>query len=122
MSPDEVMNNIDRYVKEGRSGYPEGAADRQAFRQTRWGKTYKGALDRFRQDPATAVNARALAGKATDDALSGKAALHNPDMSAGGKPIATDLGDSGVNSSWGRNGPRLCVAASCRACSSCARR
>ena len=95
------MNGVDRYVEDGRGAYPGEAADRRAFRETRWNETYLDALDQFRQDPATAADARALSSKAADDALSGKAALHNPDMVAGGKPIATDLGSTAVNSSIG---------------------
>ncbi len=101
LSPDEVMDNIDRYAKDGRGAYPGEAADRRAFRQTQWNNAYDKAFDRFSQDPASAGDADALAGKAADGALSGQAALHNPDMVAGGKPTATDLGDTGPNSSMG---------------------
>ena len=101
MSPDEVMNNIDHYVKKGRGGYPGEAADRQAFREGQWDETYSKALDLFRQDPATAANARTLAKKAADEAYSVNDALHKKEMPAGGKPVATDLGDFGVNSSLG---------------------
>ena len=101
MSPDQVMDGVDRYAEDGRGAYPGEAADRRAFRETRWNESYLDALDQYRQGPATAANARNMATKAADAALSGKAALHNPDMVAGGKPIATDLGDAGINSSLG---------------------
>lgn len=101
LSPDQVMNNIDRYAKDGRGAYPGEAADRRAFRQTQWNKAQEDAFDGFSEDPNTAGDADALSEKAANDALSGKAALHNPDMVAGGKPAATDLGDAGVNSSLG---------------------
>ena len=113
LSPDQVMNNIDHYAEEGRGGYPGEAADRRAFRQTQWDEAYKKAVNRYSQDPNTAVKADDLARQAADDTLSGKAALHNPDMVAGGKPTATDLGDAGANSSlgsqWGktRSGSKL---------------
>ena len=101
MSPDQVMNNIDHYAEQGRGGYPGEAADRRAFRQTQRDERYGKAFDDLIQDPATAADAHDLATKAADDALSGKAALHNPDMVAGGEPIAKDLGDAGANSSMG---------------------
>ena len=101
LTPDQVMNNIDRYAKDGRGAYPGEAADRRMFRGTQWNKAYNKALDGYSQDPNTAAEADTLAGQAADNALSGKAALHNPDMVAGGNPAATDLGDAGANSSLG---------------------
>lgn len=35
------------------------------------------------------------------DKMSALAALHNPDMIAGGKDVVTSLGDKGINSSIG---------------------
>ncbi len=101
LSPDEVIKNIDSYAKNGRAAYPGEAASRRAFRSTQWNKAYNKALDQYSEDPNTAADADNLAGQAADNALSGKAALHNPDMVAGGNPAATDLGDAGVNSSMG---------------------
>lgn len=43
----------------------------------------------------------AAATQRADAALQGKSALHNPDMVAGGRPKATDIGGASENSSMG---------------------
>ena len=98
MSPQELMDNINKYNNEGgRDAYPGEAAGRRQFRQQQWNKTYDKALDRYGANP----NAEQLAEGDANAALKGQSALHNPDMKAGGRPQATDLGGSSENSSLG---------------------
>jgi hypothetical protein len=93
MSPREVADNIDKFETDGREGYPTEAADRKAFRQGAWNDVFERALDETGDETIAEQQANA--------ALKGKAALHNPDLAAGGRPQPTDLGGLSENSSIG---------------------
>lgn len=101
MSPQEVIDGIDKYAAEGRGGYPGEAAMRKAFRQEIWNDAYKRAL--------TNTGDEAFAEQQANEALRGQAALHNPDLIAGGGPWPTDIGGASANSSlgsqWAKKGP-----------------
>ncbi|MBS1002918.1 polymorphic toxin type 15 domain-containing protein [Acetobacter thailandicus] len=102
MSPDEIIDNIDRYSDLGRDGANPGEQNmREQYRKKYWLKNFRKSLDKYDDEDA--------AKKYADDMSKGKAALHNPDMRAGGNPMPTDMGSSRVNSSlgsqWSKKGP-----------------
>lgn len=101
MSPQEVIDGIDKYAAQGRSGYPGESAMRKAFRQQAWNDEYDRVLEE--------TGDKAAATKQADEALRGTAALHNPDLVAGGGPQPTDIGGASENSSmgsqWAKKGP-----------------
>lgn len=102
MSPDELINNIDRYSDLGRDEANPGEQKmREEYRKEYWENNYIDHLNAYGNEES--------ARKYADQRLQGKAALHNPDMRAGGKPMPTDMGDTKVNSSlgsqWSKKGP-----------------
>lgn len=101
MSPQEVIDGIDKYAAEGRGGYPGEAAMRKAFRQEIWNNEFDRALEE--------TGDKTLAKQLANESLQGKAALHNPDLIAGGGPWPTDIGSASANSSlgsqWAKKGP-----------------
>jgi hypothetical protein len=101
MTPQQVIDNINKYAAGGRSAYPGEAAARQAFRDKMANQYYDKALNKYLNDPATAANADQLAQQDTTSYMQGKAALHNPDLVASGNANPTDLGDARINSSLG---------------------
>ncbi|QDH17381.1 polymorphic toxin type 15 domain-containing protein [Swingsia samuiensis] len=102
MSPDELLNNIDRYSELGRDAANPGEKKmREDFRNQWWEDYFIEGLNKF--------DNRNKATEYADEQMKEKAALHNPDMRAGGRPMPTDMGSSRVNSSigsqWGKKGP-----------------
>lgn len=102
MSPGDVIKGIDKYAAEGRSGYPGEAGMRKAFREKVWNDTYDTELEESGNETIAEQKANA--------AVDGKAALHNPDLVAGGNPQPTDIGGASENSSlgsqWAKKGPK----------------
>ncbi|MGC9271830.1 polymorphic toxin type 15 domain-containing protein [Acidiphilium sp.] len=101
MSPKDVIDGIDKYATEGRGGYPGEAAMRKAFRVESWNNEFDRVLEE--------TGDKALAKQQADEALRGTAALHNPDLVAGGGPKPTGIGGASENSSigsqWAKKGP-----------------
>ena len=93
MSPQDVIDGIKKYKAGGREAFPGEADMRKTFRD----QAKKAALRAARRNGLS----KAEAEQAARDALAGKAALHNPDLTAGGLPEPTDLGDASINSSIG---------------------
>lgn len=94
----EYLEGRDRFKEIGRKG--TGAEQRKA--RTKFNEDL---TRRFK----TELNEQGVVGKAAQDQaasmakdkMSTLAALHNPDMIAGGKDVVTAMGDKGVNSSIG---------------------
>jgi hypothetical protein len=93
----EYLEGRERYQQIGRHG--TGAAQ-QAARDK-----YSAELTRKFEDQLTKTGASGdisqQAAQMAKDKMSTLAALHNPDMIAGGKDVVTTMGDKGVNSSIG---------------------
>ncbi|WKB52328.1 DUF6861 domain-containing protein [Eleftheria terrae] len=91
---------------EGRRAFEEGESvrDPQIARSAR--NAYRRALqddltDKFRAEGMSPKAAKAKAIEVAKEQMSTLAALHNPDMKAGGRDWITDMGDSDVNSRIG---------------------
>jgi predicted ribonuclease toxin of YeeF-YezG toxin-antitoxin module len=89
---EEYLRNRERYIKEGRAF--ESKAVQQAARE----RAYINKYEELRDSGLSYQEAKKQATKWLDT----QAALHNPDMIAGGNPlIIGGMGDKGVNSSIG---------------------
>jgi len=93
LTVDEFINNRDAYLENGRSS--EGSAAQQRYRE----QFREGMIDDLMENERISYDEAA---SRTDDYMSDKAALHDPDQVAGGHgDNITGLGDSRVNSSLG---------------------
>lgn len=101
MTPQEVIDNINKYQQGGRDAYPGESAARKALRTKAANAEYDKALNKYLNDPATAGDADQLAQQDADAYMKGKSALHNPDLVAGGDATPSDIGNSRINSSLG---------------------
>src|SRR5699024_3379725 len=92
LTVEEYLQNRERYLAEGRA--MEGNAAQNMARQ----EALKDKVTELRKQGLTRKEAQ----KQAENWLSSKAALHNPDQVAGGKPLNIGgLGDRGINSSLG---------------------
>jgi len=98
MTVKEYLEGRKRYQEIGRQG--TGAAQDQARIKyaNELAQKYESALAK---QGITGVAAQQKAASMAADKMSTLAALHNPDMIAGGKDAVTSMGDRGVNSSIG---------------------
>jgi hypothetical protein len=97
MTIKEYLEGRDRYEKIGRKGTGKAQElDR--------GKYEKELFDKYKSDLLEQDfdgNVKQEAQRLATEKMKTLAALHNPDMIAGGKDIVTSMGDKGVNSSIG---------------------
>lgn len=98
LSVKDYLEGRQRFEDIGRKGTgAEQAKARAAYGNELAGK-YKAQLNK---QGITGQAAQDQAAKMAADKMSTLAALHNPDMIAGGKDVVTSIGDKGVNSSIG---------------------
>ncbi len=106
---EEGMNKltVDEFIK-NRDAYLERAKNGKTGRSKEGGKAQKEYREQFKEDMVEDLmenhgKSYSEAEKLTDDFMKDKAALHDPDQVAGGHADnITGLGDSGINSSLGR--------------------
>ena len=104
----EYLENRNRYKKMKRSGTGLAQED---FR-SRFSKKLKRSLRDSYRDKYSAVEAKLKATERTSEIMNNLAALHDPDMIAGGTDKVSRMGDKRVNSSIGsqwRNPSRLAL-------------
>lgn len=94
----EYLEGRDRYKDIGRKGTGEAQATARADYSKELTDKYKTQLNK---QGITGQTAQDKAAAMAADKMSTLAALHNPDMIAGGKDVVTAMGDKGVNSSIG---------------------
>lgn len=100
MSPDEILNNMDRFS----SGAGRGAGDAAARRQARDQYRDRRVEEVTRENRAAGMSrgdARTAAEASVAEEMSSLAATHVLDMIAGGDGTISGLGDARVNSSIG---------------------
>jgi Novel toxin 15 len=103
MTVEQYLKGRNTYEKSGRKG--TGKAQKNAR------KLY---ADELRESTIAKLNNQGIYGdeaerqarKIVKDEMGGLAALHNPDLGAGGEDVITALGDKGVNSSLGGQWPQ----------------
>jgi hypothetical protein len=98
LSVKEYLEGRDRYMEIGRKGTGAEQAKARANYAEKLTKDYKTQLNK---QGIIGKAAQDQAAKMAADKMSALAALHNPDMIAGGKDAVTVVGDKGVNSSIG---------------------
>lgn len=94
----EYLEGRKRFEDIGRKGTGAEQAKARAEYSEKLTKDYKTQLNK---QGITGQAAQDQAAKMAVDKMSTLAALHNPDMIAGGKDVVTAMGDKGVNSSIG---------------------
>ena len=98
MTVQEYMDGRARYAEIGRGG--TGAAQ-QAARNDYHAELSQGFERTLRREGVRGADAARQASNMATQRMSSLAALHNPDMIAGGRDAISGLGDRGVNSSIG---------------------
>ncbi len=98
----EYLEGRERFAKIKRKG--TGAAQREA-RQKYTNELARDLKDELIDQGIDGAEAKKIAEKMAANKMKTLAALHNPDLSAGGKDTITDFGDRGVNSSIGGQWP-----------------
>ena len=100
MTVGEYLDSRAAYDQLGRSGVSDGTAQEaaRATLRSRIESSVEASLERRGLDP---VEAQDLAVIQAEEIMSNLAALHNPDMIAGGQDIIGRVSDSGINSSIG---------------------
>jgi hypothetical protein len=99
----EYLENRARYAEVQRAG--TGAAQ-QAARDQLSREIYDSVLESMENRGEVGAAARAAAREKTKEIMSGLAALHDPDMIAGGHDQIRGIGDKKVNSSIGSQWPK----------------
>lgn len=94
----EYLEGRERFKDIGRKGTGDAQAKARVEYSKELSDTYEKQLNK---KGITGQAAQEQAAKMAADKMSTLAALHNPDMIAGGKDVVTSLGDRGVNSSIG---------------------
>ncbi|AQS38620.1 Putative toxin 43 [Shewanella psychrophila] len=79
----------------------EGTGPAQADFRAKFSKKLEASLEKSYQDKMSPREAEKLSVKRADEIMSNLAALHDPDMSAGGADKVKRMGNSSVNSSIG---------------------
>ncbi|SFZ77021.1 polymorphic toxin type 15 domain-containing protein [Chitinimonas taiwanensis] len=101
------LNNLSvKEYLEGRAKYQEigrhGTGAAQAEARAKYAKELANGFEKqLRKQGVRGTEAQQQAAQIAADRMSTLAALHNPDMIAGGKDVVTSMGDRGVNSSIG---------------------
>jgi Novel toxin 15 len=98
MTVKEYLEGRAKYAEIGREG--TGAAQ-QSARDKYAAELQEGFKEQLKEQGVRGAAAAEQAAKSTKDKMDTLAALHNPDMIAGGKDVVTGMGDRGVNSSIG---------------------
>ena len=94
----EYLEGRQKYQEIGRKGTGAAQAQARAAYNAQLQSEFKKQLNR---QGITGGAAQQQAAQMTSERMSTLAALHNPDMIAGGKDVVTTMGDKGVNSSIG---------------------
>lgn len=98
MTVQDYLDGRGKFLESGR--YGTGAAQ-QAARQAHMQELTRGFERQLARQGVVGQAAQDQATKMAADKMGSLAALHNPDMIAGGKDVVTGMGDRGVNSSIG---------------------
>jgi len=98
MSAQEYKEGRDLYKSQGRTSDPKVAKE---ARKEHADRLYRKYMKQYQKEGYSPDVADGMASAKTKEIMSELAALHNPDMYAGGKDQITDLGDKGINSSIG---------------------